>query len=81
MVFLRRTEFYLIMKVLRGGNLVTRKITMGICEILAKKKKIYLGNLDSKRDWGIKDYVIRYVENTSVQKPDDFVLATGKHIR
>ncbi len=64
----------------RGETFVTRKITMGICEILAKKrKKIYLGNLDSKRDWGhVKDYVNGMWKILQYKKPDDFVLATGK---
>lgn len=64
----------------RGENFVTRKITIGISEILAKKrKKIYLGNLDAKRDWGhAKDYVNGIWKILQHNKPDDFVLATGK---
>ena len=64
----------------RGENVVTRKITIGISEILAKKrKKIYLGNLDAKRDWGhAKDYVNGIWKILQHNKPDDFVLATGK---
>ncbi len=64
----------------RGETFVTRKITMGISEILAKKrKKIYLGNLDSKRDWGhVKDYVDGMWKILQYKKPDDFILATGK---
>ncbi len=64
----------------RGENFVTRKITIGISEILAKRrKKIYLGNLDAKRDWGhAKDYVNGIWKILQHNKPDDFVLATGK---
>ncbi len=64
----------------RGENFVTRKITMGIAEILAKKRsKIYLGNLEAKRDWGhAKDYVNGMWKILQYKKSDDFVLATGK---
>ena len=64
----------------RGENFVTRKITIGISEILAKKRKrIYLGNLDAKRDWGhAKDYVVGMWKILQHTKPDDFVLSTGK---
>ncbi|MEK7554758.1 MAG: GDP-mannose 4,6-dehydratase [Patescibacteria group bacterium] len=64
----------------RGENFVTRKITMGIAGILSgKQKKIILGNLDAKRDWG---YAPEYVEAMwrilQHKTPDDFVIATGK---
>ena len=64
----------------RGETFVTRKITRGIARILAgKDKKIYLGNLDAKRDWG---YAPEYVEAMWLMlqqdKPDDYVIATGK---
>ena len=64
----------------RGENFVTRKITMSFAEILAgKKDKIYLGNLDAKRDWG---YAPEYVEAMWLMlqqdKPEDFVIATGE---
>lgn len=64
----------------RGETFVTRKITHGIAKILNKKQeKIYLGNLDAKRDWG---YAPEFVEAmwTMLQqeKPDDYVLATGE---
>ena len=64
----------------RGENFVTRKITMGIAEIISKKrKKIYLGNLEAKRDWGhVKDYVNGIWKILQFRRPDDFVLATGK---
>ena len=64
----------------RGPNFVTRKITMGVANIvLGRQKKIYLGNLDAKRDWG---YAPEYMEAVwkmmQVAQPDDYVLATGK---
>ncbi len=64
----------------RGENFVTRKITRGIAEIIKKKrKKIYLGNLEAKRDWGhAKDFVRGMWKILQHNKPDDFVLATGK---
>ncbi len=64
----------------RGETFVTRKITMGISEILSKKRKrIFLGNLDAKRDWGhARDFVIGIWKILQHKKPDDFVLSTGK---
>ncbi len=64
----------------RGENFVTRKITLGLADILAKKaKKIYLGNLDAKRDWGYaKDYVEAMWLMLQQKKPDDYVIATGE---
>ena len=64
----------------RGENFVTRKITMGIAEIIAKKRrKIYLGNLEAKRDWGhAKDYVNGIWKILQHKEADDFVLSTGK---
>jgi len=64
----------------RGESFVTRKITVGIAEILAgKKMKIYLGSLDAKRDWG---YAPEYVEAMWLMlqqdKPDDYVIGTGE---
>lgn len=64
----------------RGENFVTRKITLGIADILAQRKnKIYLGNLEAKRDWG---YAPEYVEAMWLMlqqdKPDDFVIGTGE---
>ena len=63
----------------RGPNFVTRKISRGVAGILAgKQDKIFLGNLDAKRDWG---YAPEYVEGMwkmlQVDEPDDYVLATG----
>lgn len=64
----------------RGETFVTRKITRGIARIKAGlEKKLYLGNLDAKRDWG---YAPEYVEAMWLMlqqdKPDDFVIATGE---
>ena len=64
----------------RGETFVTRKITRGIARILAKKdEKIFLGNLDSKRDWGYaKDYVQAMWLMMQQDEPDDYVIATGE---
>lgn len=64
----------------RGETFVTRKITRGLARILAgKDQKIYLGNLDAKRDWGYaKDYVEAMWLMLQQEKPDDYVVATGK---
>jgi len=64
----------------RGGTFVTRKISRAVARIKAGlDKKIYLGNLDAKRDWG---FTPEYIEVmwTMLQhpKPDDFVIATGE---
>ena len=64
----------------RGETFVTRKITRGIARILAKKEKyLYLGNLESKRDWG---YAPEYVEGmwqmVQNSEPEDFVIGTGE---
>jgi GDPmannose 4,6-dehydratase len=65
---------------MRGESFVTRKITLSIAKILAgKQKKLYLGNLEAKRDWG---YAPEYVEAMWLMlqqpNPDDFVVATGE---
>ena len=64
----------------RGETFVTRKITRAIARIVAgKQKKIYLGNLDSKRDWGYaKDYVKAMWLMLQQDDPDDYVVATGE---
>jgi len=64
----------------RGETFVTRKITRGLARILAgKDKKIYLGNLDAKRDWGYaKDYVEAMWLMLQQETPDDYVIATGE---
>ena len=65
---------------LRGETFVTRKITIGLSRIkLGLQKKLYLGNLNAKRDWGhAEDYVIAMWKMLQQKKPDDFVIATGK---
>lgn len=62
----------------RGENFVTRKITLGVANIVAgKQDKISLGNLDAKRDWGFAgDYVEGMYLMLQQEKPDDYVLAT-----
>ena len=64
----------------RGETFVTKKIVNGLCRIhLGLQKKIYLGNLYAKRDWGhAKDYVEGMWKIMQQKSPDDFVLATGK---
>ena len=65
---------------IRGETFVTRKITRGAVRILfGLDKKIYLGNLNAKRDWGhAKDYVEGMWLILQQDEPDDYVLATGK---
>jgi GDPmannose 4,6-dehydratase len=67
----------------RGAHFVTMKIINGIKDILTEKKAlIELGNLDSKRDWGhTKDYVRGMWQMLQQDKPDDYILATGKTIK
>ena len=64
----------------RGFEFVTRKISHGVATIkLGLQRKIVLGNLDAKRDWGhAKDYVEAMWLMLQRKKPDDFVIATGK---
>jgi GDPmannose 4,6-dehydratase len=64
----------------RGETFVTRKITRAIARITAKKQhKLYLGNLDAKRDWGYaKDYVKAMWLMLQQNQPDDYVIATGE---
>ncbi len=64
----------------RGPTFVTRKITRAVAHILAgKQEKLYLGNLEAKRDWG---YAPEYVEGMwqmlQKERPDDYVLGTGE---
>jgi GDPmannose 4,6-dehydratase len=65
---------------LRGETFVTRKITQAACRYkLGLQKVLYLGNLDSKRDWGYaKDYVEAMWLMLQQDTPDDFVIATGE---
>jgi GDPmannose 4,6-dehydratase len=64
---------------LRGETFVTRKITRGVGKIaLGLQDKIFLGNLDAKRDWGhAKDYVEAMWLILQQEKPEDYVIATG----
>jgi GDPmannose 4,6-dehydratase len=66
----------------RGETFVTKKIARGLTEIkFGIRKKLSLGNINSKRDWGhAKDYVEGMWRILQNNKPDDFVLATGKQI-
>lgn len=65
---------------IRGETFVTRKITRAVARIkLGMQKYLYLGNLDSKRDWGhAKDYVKAMWLMLQQKAPDDFVIATGE---
>ncbi|MEQ9485956.1 GDP-mannose 4,6-dehydratase [Coleofasciculus sp. F4-SAH-05] len=64
----------------RGETFVTRKITRAIARIVSgQQKKLYLGNLDAKRDWGYaKDYVQAMWLMLQQDEPDDYVVATGE---
>jgi len=65
---------------LRGETFVTRKITRAVANIaLGHQKKLFLGNINAKRDWGhAKDYVKAMWLMVQQDKPDDYVIATGK---
>ena len=65
---------------LRGETFVTRKITPAVARIkLGLQQKMYLGNLDAKRDWGYaKDYVEAMQLMLQQDTPEDFVIATGE---
>ncbi|MBN2549982.1 MAG: GDP-mannose 4,6-dehydratase [Anaerolineales bacterium] len=64
----------------RGETFVTRKITRALANIVAgKQKKLYLGNLDAKRDWGYApDYIAAMWKMLQCDQPDDFVIGTGE---
>lgn len=64
----------------RGRTFVTKKVVEGLVDIkLGKKDKIFLGNLDAKRDWGYaKDYVRAMWLMLQQDTPDDYVIATGE---
>ena len=64
----------------RGETFVTRKITRAVARIkYGLQEKLYLGNLDAKRDWGFAgDYVEAMWKMLQVEKPDDYVIATGE---
>ena len=65
---------------IRGETFVTRKIVIALCKIKNKlQKKLFLGNLEAKRDWGhARDYVEAMWKILQSKKPDDYVIATGK---
>ena len=65
---------------IRGETFVTRKITMAATKIKhGLQEKLYLGNLDAKRDWGFaRDYVEAMWLMLQQEKPDDYVIATGE---
>jgi len=65
---------------LRGETFVTRKITRGLARIkVGLQSQLFLGNLDSKRDWGhARDYVEMQWLMLQQEKPQDFVIATGQ---
>ena len=64
----------------RGETFVTKKIVAALCRIKeGKQKKLFLGNLNAKRDWGhAKDYCYAMWKILQQKKPDDYVIATGK---
>lgn len=64
----------------RGETFVTRKITRALAKIkFGLENKLYLGNLDAKRDWGYaKDYVEAMWLMLQYEEPDDYVIATGE---
>ena len=65
---------------IRGETFVTKKIVSALCKIImGKQKKLYLGNLYAKRDWGhAKDYVVAMWKMLQKKTPSDYVIATGK---
>ena len=66
----------------RGETFVTKKIIKALVRIkMQKQKNLFLGNLDSKRDWGhARDYVEAMWKILQQKKPDDYVIATGKQL-
>jgi GDPmannose 4,6-dehydratase len=63
----------------RGETFVTKKIISALCKIkIGKQKKLFLGNLNARRDWGhAKDYCYAMWKILQQKKPDDYVIATG----
>jgi GDPmannose 4,6-dehydratase len=64
----------------RGETFVTRKITRALASIVAgKQKKLYMGNLDAKRDWGYApEFVMSMYQIVNFNHPDDFTIGTGE---
>jgi GDPmannose 4,6-dehydratase len=65
---------------LRGETFVTKKVVKALCNIkFRKQKKLFVGNLNAKRDWGhAEDYVQAMWKMLQYKKPDDFVICSGK---
>ena len=65
---------------IRGETFVTKKIVSALYKIINNnQKKLYLGNLYAKRDWGhARDYVVAMWKMLQIKKPDDYVIATGE---
>ena len=63
----------------RGETFVTKKIVAALCKIkVGKQKKLFLGNLNAKRDWGhARDYCLAMWKILQQREPDDYVIATG----
>ena len=63
----------------RGETFVTKKIVSALCKIKeGKQKKLFLGNINAKRDWGhAKDYCFAMWKILQQKRPDDYVIATG----
>jgi GDPmannose 4,6-dehydratase len=66
----------------RSAQFLTRKLSLGLAEIkVGKRKSIKLGNLNSARDWGsAEEYVGGFKVILDADRPDDFILATGKSV-
>ena len=64
----------------RGETFVTKKVVTALCKIkIGKQKKLFLGNLEAKRDWGhAKDYVVAMWKMLQKKNPSDYVISTGK---
>ena len=65
---------------IRGETFVTRKITRAVARIkLGLQEKLFLGNMDSRRDWGFEgDYVEAMWRIVQAEEPGDYVVATGE---
>ena len=65
---------------IRGETFVTKKVVKALCRIKEnKQKKLFVGNLNAKRDWGHAiDYVEAMWKILQYKKPEDFVICTGK---
>ena len=65
---------------LRGETFVTKKVVKALCNIkFGKQKRLFVGNLDAKRDWGhAEDYVQAMWKMMQYKRPDDFVICSGK---